>query len=141
MGGSEKSRFWVGKSTSLLGTGVLRDGLGTLTDGVLCKLSRQQQTDGSLHFTTGDRRSPVVVGETRSFGSNTFKDVVDKAVHYGHSLAADAGVWVNLLQYFVDVDCVALPSTSVTLLVTSAYGLGLAGRLLCSLTCWLWWHD
>lgn len=38
----------------LLGAGVLRDGFGALTDCVLGKFTRQQQTNSSLDFSAAD---------------------------------------------------------------------------------------
>lgn len=124
----------------LLGAGVLGDGLGTLADGVLGELAGQQETDGRLDFAARDRRAAVVVGEARGLGGDALEDVVHEAVHDRHGLAADAGVRVDLLQHLVDVDGVALPSPPLALLVSGAHGLGLAGRLLRSLTRWLRWH-
>ena len=43
----------------LLGRGVLGDGLGALTDGVLGQLTRKQQTNGRLDLTDHDRRAPL----------------------------------------------------------------------------------
>jgi hypothetical protein len=128
-------------TTCLLGAGVLGDGLGALADGVLGELARQQQTNGSLDFATGYRRTTIVVSQTRSLGSDALEDVVDEAVHDRHGLAADAGVRVDLLEHLVDVDGVALPSSPLALLVSRTYGLGLAGRLLRSLARWFGWHS
>ena len=119
--------------TDLLGARVLGDGLGTFADGVLGELSGQEQAHGSLDFATGDRRAPVVVGQTRRLGSDAFEDVVDERVHDAHRLAADASVGVDLLQHLVDVDGVALPSPPLALLVARSHGLRLAGGLLRSL--------
>jgi hypothetical protein len=124
----------VQRASELLGARVLGDGLGTLADGVLGQLSWQQQTNGCLNLATGDRRTTVVVGETRRLGGDALKDVVDEAVHDRHRLAADASVWVDLLQHLVDVDCVALAALAMTLLVTRADCLRLAGGFLRSLT-------
>ena len=61
---------------SLLGCGVFGDGLGTLTDGVLGELTRQQESDSSLDLTGCDGAPLVVVGKTASLGSDTLKDVI-----------------------------------------------------------------
>ena len=113
----------------LLAAGVLGDGLGALTDSVLSKLTGQKQTNSSLNLATGDGRTLVVVSQTRSFGSNALENVVDKAVHDGHSLGADASVRVHLLEHLVDVDGIAFLSLPLTLLVAGADSLGLAGLL------------
>jgi hypothetical protein len=127
-------------NTSLLGASVLGDSLGSLADGVLGELSGKEKTHGSLHFTTGDRRTPVVVGETGSFGGNALEDVVHEAVHDGHCLTADTSVWVDLLQHLVDVDGIALSTTPVTFLVTSAYGFRLTRCFLRAFARRFWRH-
>lgn len=69
-----------GAHTSL-GRGVLGDRLGTFTDGVLGELTGQQEPHGGLHLPGGDRRTLVVVGETRRFRGDTLEDVVHERVH------------------------------------------------------------
>lgn len=126
----------------LLGRRVLGDGLGSLADGVLGQFSGQEQTNSCLDLATRDRRTTVVVSETGSLGSDTFEDIVDKAVHDAHGLGADASVGVHLLQDFVDVDGVGLSSSPLLFLVASPGGLGLRRRFLRTFTrCCLWWHD
>ena len=119
----------TGERSYLLAAGVLGDGLGALTDSVLSKLTGQKQTNSSLNLATGDGGTLVVVSQTRSFGSNALENVVDKAVHDGHSLGADASVGVHLLEHLVDVDGIAFLSLPLTLLVAGADSLGLAGLL------------
>jgi hypothetical protein len=92
----------------LLGAGVLGDSLGSFTDGVLGKLTREQQTHSGLDLPASDGGTLVVVSETASFSGNALEDVVDKTVHDAHGLAGNTGVGVNLLQYLVDVDSIAL---------------------------------
>ena len=62
----------------LLGAGVLGDSLGSLRDGVLGKLTGEEETDSSLDFARGDGGPLVVVGKTAGLGSNALKDVIDK---------------------------------------------------------------
>ena len=45
-----------------LATSVLRDGLGTLTDCVLCEFSWKEQSDGCLNLAGADSGLLVVVG-------------------------------------------------------------------------------
>ena len=64
IGGPKKSRL-CGRypSSSLLGAGVLGDGLGSLRDGVLGQLSGQEEPDSGLDLPGGDGGPLVVVGE------------------------------------------------------------------------------
>ena len=140
MVGPEKSRSAVA-TADLLAAGVLGDGLGSLADGVLGKLTGQEETDSCLDLSGSESGTPVVVGEARSFGSNALEDVVHERVHDGHGLAADAGIRVDLLQHLVDVDGVALPPPLPALLVSTALGFRLGGGLLRSLArCCFGWH-
>ena len=133
IGCSPKKGYCGGKrgdlSHFLLGAGVLGDSLGALRHGVLGQLTRQQQTNSSLDLATGDGGTLVVVGQTGGFSGDSLEDIVDKAVHDGHSLAADASVGVHLLQHLVDVDSVAFLPLPLALLVAGANSLGLAGLL------------
>ena len=129
-----------GGVSTLLGLGVLGDGLGALRHGVLGQLTRQQQSHSSLDFSGGDGAAPVVVGQPGGLGGDALKDVIHEGVHDGHGLGADASVRVHLLQHFVDVDGVALPPPPPALLVPGTGGLCLAGGLLGSLGCGLGWH-
>ena len=130
-------------SFSLLAAGVLGDGLGALTDGVLGEFTGQKQTDGGLDFSAGDGGSLVVVSQPGCLGSDSLEDVVDKAVHDGHGLAGHSGVGVDLLQHLVDVDGVGFPPPPLPLLVAPTLGLGLGGGLLVALagyTLLFGWH-
>ena len=99
----------MGESThSLLGAGVLGDSLGSLRDGVLGQLSRQEEPDSSLDLPGGDGGPLVVVGQTGGFSSNPLKDVIDKGVHDAHGLGGDTSVRVDLFQHLVDVDGIGL---------------------------------
>ena len=81
------------------------------------------------------------MGQSASLSSNTLEDVIDEGVHDGHGLAGDTSVGVDLLQDLVDVDGVGFPPPPFPLLVSGTGGLCLAGGLLCSLGCSLWWHS
>ena len=128
-------------SSTLLGAGVLGDGLGTLTDGVLGKLTGQQKAHSGLNLSAGDGGPAVVVSQTGGLGSDPLEDVVDERVHDTHGLAADAGVGVYLLQHLVDVDGVRLPPPPPAFFVRGTGGLGLGNGLLCSLRRWFWTHS
>ena len=68
-------------ATCLLAAGVLGDGLGALTHGVLGQLSGQKQTDSGLDFSAGDGGLPVVVGKTRGLGGDALEEVIHERVH------------------------------------------------------------
>ena len=127
--------FWLScwsasrRLNCLLAGGVLGDGLGTFTDGVLGQLTGQEETDGCLDLPRSDGASLVVVGQTAGFGGDTLEDVVHERVHDRHSLGGDASVRVHLLQHLVDVDAVAFLSPALPLLVTGTHGFRLAGLL------------
>ena len=70
---------------------------------MLGKLSRKEESDGSLDLT---RRQGGLLGVTREAGSlkgESLEDVVDKGVQDGHALLGDTSVGMNLLQNLVDV--------------------------------------
>ena len=115
--------------SSLLAAGVLGDGLGALRHGVLGQLTGEKETHSGLDLAAGDGGALVVVSQAGSLSSDSLKDIVDKAVHDGHSFAADASVGVHLLQHLVDVDGIALLPFPLALLVTGTCGLSLAGFL------------
>lgn len=99
---------------------------------MLGQFTGQQQTDCSLDFAAGDGRPLVVVSQAGRLGGDALKDVVDEAVHDAHGLRGDAGVRVDLLQDFVDVDGVAFLPLALLLLVSLGDVLGsLAGLLGC----------
>ena len=78
----------------------------------------EEKPDGSLDLPGGDGGPLVVVGQARSFSSDTFEDIVDEGVHDAHGLGGDTGVGVDLLQHLVDIDIVGLLPFAVLLLVT-----------------------
>lgn len=115
-----------------LGAGVLGDGLGALADRVLGQFPGQQQPHCGLYLAAGDGGALVVVGEAAGLGCYALKDVVHEAVHDAHGLRRDAGVWMNLLEDFVDVDSVTfLPLALLFLVSLGDVFLGLASFLRC----------
>ena len=126
----------------LLAAGVFGDGFGSFTDSVLGQFSWQQKTDSSLDLPRCDGRSLVVVSKAGSLGSDSFKDVVNKAVHNRHCFAGYTSIRVNLSQDFVDVDGVGFPSSPPPFLVSaSTGGFSLGDSLFGSFSssCF-WWH-
>ena len=140
-GGPKKGRFWFLLGHSLLGAGVLGDGLGALRDGVLGQLSGQEEPDGGLDLPGGDGGPLVVVGELAGLGGDALEQVVDERVHDAHGLGGDTGVGVHLLEDLVDVDGIGLlPLALPLLLVALGDGLGGLARLGSSLSGGLGWH-
>ena len=106
---------------------------------MLGQFTGEEETDSGLDLPRGDGGSLVVVGETGSLSGDSLEDIVDKAVHDGHSFAADTGIGVNLFQHLVDVDAVTFLPPPLLLLVADTCGLCLTG-LLGSLRTNLRWH-
>lgn len=132
---SVESATWLDErrdSTCLLRRGVLRHGLGAFGHGVLRQFSGQKKPNGGLDLAARDRRSLVVVSQTRGLGRDALEDIVDEAVHDAHRFRADASVRVDLFQHLVDVDGVRFSSSSLLLLVARTSGFRLARGLLSS---------
>ena len=114
----------------LLGGSVLGDGLGSLRDGVLGQFTGEEEPDGGLDLPGGDGGPLVVVGQTGSFSSDTFEDIVDERVHDAHGLGGDTSVGMDLLQHLVDVDSIRfLPFLGPLLVVLGDVLGGLTGLL------------
>ena len=137
----KRTGCWKKSDVRLLGAGVLGDGLGTLGDGVLGELTREEESDSSLDLTGGDGGPLVVVGESAGLGGDSLEQIVDERVHDGHGLGGDSGVRVDLLQHLVDVDGVGLlPSQLLLLLVALVDCLGGLAGLLGGFSRNLGWH-
>lgn len=120
----------------LLRAGVLSDGLGTFTDGVLSQLTGQKQANGCLDLATSDSRALVVMRQTGSLGSDALKDIINKTVHDTHRLRRDTGVRMYLLEHLIDVDCVRFLTLAFLLLIGLCnVFLSLTGFLGCFSTC------
>jgi hypothetical protein len=109
-----------------LGRGELGNGLGSLGNGMLGKLTRKHETNGGLDLARAQGGLLVVGGELSSLSGDALEDVVDEGVHDGHALLADAGVGVDLLEHLVDVRAVGFDALLAALLL--AVG-GLLGGL------------
>merc|ERR1719470_581667 len=114
----------------LLAAGVLGDCLGSLRDGVLGELSRQEKSDRGLDLPGGDGGPLVVVSQSAGLCSNPLEQIIDKGVHDTHGLGGDTSVGVDLLQHLVDVDSVGLlpPCLLLLLLISLHNGLGSFAR-------------
>jgi hypothetical protein len=111
----KNTNFIVCTDTSLIsrlsgGGGELGDGLGSLRDGVLSKLTRKEETDGGLDLAGREGRLLVVSGELGGLKSDLVKDVVDEGVEDGDTSLGDTSLRVDLLEDLVDVRRVALDS-------------------------------
>ena len=93
----------------------LGDGLGTLRDSVLGKLSGKEETDGSLDLAGRKGGLLVVAGKTAGLKGESLEDVVDEGVQDRHTSLGDTGVRVNLLQHLVDVGRVRFDTLLVLL--------------------------
>ena len=120
------------KFSCLFAAGILGYCLGSLADRMLGQFSGEVQPHSSLDFTAGNGVLSVVVSKAGRLDGDSLKDVVNEGVHDAHSLTGDAGVGVNLLQDFVDVNGVALLARLSPLLSISTGRLGLGRRLLFS---------
>ena len=112
-----------------LGSGgcELGHGLGSLRDGVLCKLTRKEKANGSLDLAGRKSALLVVARKLRGFKSKALEDVVDERVQNRHASLGDASVGVNLLQHLVDVRRVGFHSSLLVALGTSFLGCCLDG--------------
>jgi len=81
------------------------------------------------------------VGKARRLCGNAFEDVVYETVHDAHGLAGDTSVGMDLLQYFVNVDCVAFFPLALLLLIALGDILLSFASLLGGFTGGLRWHD
>ena len=121
----------IGHKVRRLGGGELGHGLGSLGHGVLGELSGQHEADGGLDLAGREGRLLVVGGELSGLPGDALEDVVDEGVHDAHSLLADTGVGVDLLEHLVDVRRVGLDALLALLLVGRLDLLGgLGGSLL-----------
>ena len=75
------------RRTSGVARVVFGDSLSSFRDGVLSKLSWENETDSSLNFSGSDGMSLVVASETTSFSSNSLKDIINEVVHNDHGLS------------------------------------------------------
>lgn len=141
--GPEKDRLVCEepKKRNLLGRSVFGDGLGTFRDSVFSQFSRQQETNSSLDLPRSDGRSLVVLSQSRSFGSNSFEDIVDETVHDGHGLSTDSSIRMNLFQNFVDVHSITFLPFLLPLLVPLDNILLGFPSLLRSFSSSFWRHD
>jgi hypothetical protein len=120
--------------------GELGDGLGALRHGMLGKLTRKEETDGSLDLAGRQGGLLVVARQTGRLQSNALEDIIDEGVQDGHTTFGDASVGVNLLQHLVYVGRVRLGSLG-TLLGTSSLLGGLDGLLSDRGVLSRWRHD
>ena len=119
----------------LLSGGELGDGLGSLRDGVLGKLTRKEEADSSLDLAGGEGRLLVVAGELGGLQSDLVEDVVDEGVEDGDTSLGDTSLRVDLLEDLVDVRGVALGSLVVALASLLRGLCSLLSRGLCHFEC------
>lgn len=66
------------------------------------KLTRKDETNGSLNFARCDGLAFVGAGEVSGFNGDSFKNVIHEGIHNVHGFLGDSDVVVNLLEYLVD---------------------------------------
>ena len=113
---------------NLLGTIVLGNSLGGLRNGVLGKLSGEDQTNGGLDFLGGDGGALVVSGQLARLSGNALEDVIDEGVHDAHGLLADVDLRVALTEHLEDVAGVGFMAGALAVAALGGGGL-LNGRL------------
>ena len=89
---------------------------------MLGKLTRKHQPHGGLNLAGRQSRLLVVSGKLAGLASNALENIVDERVHDGHSLLANTGIGVNLLEHLVDVRAVGLGTLLALLLVSCLLG-------------------
>ena len=110
------------------GSSVLGDSLGALRDGVLGKLSGEDQADGRLDLPGAKGLGLGEAADVGGLTSDALGEVADEVAHDNHALGRDARVRVNLLEDLVDVARVGL--LGLLLLLVAAGFLGRLGGLL-----------
>ena len=70
---------------------------------MLGQFTWKDETDCGLNFPGSESCSLVHSAKLGRFHSDFVEGVCDEVVHDGDSLLGDSGVWVHLLQDFVDV--------------------------------------
>lgn len=99
---------------------------------MLGELTGEDETDRGLDLLGRDGGTLVVSGNLAGLTGNTLENVIDKAVHNGHSLLGDVDFRVALTEDLEDVAAVAFVARATTL--TSTRGSLLCGLLGGSLT-------
>ena len=98
---------------------------------MLGELTRKHETNSRLDLAGRERGLLVVFSKVTGLAGDALEDVVDERVHDGHSLLADAGVGVDLLEDLVDVGGVGFDALLAALLLAVGGGLdGLRGGCL-----------
>jgi len=95
---------------------------------VFGELTRKHKPDSSLNLTRRKSRLLIVSSEFSSLSSDAFEDIVNEGVHDGHTLLADTGIGMNLLEHLVDVGAVRFGTLLAALLVAGllrGFGRGL----------------
>ena len=95
---------------------------------MLGEFTGEHEADSSLDLAGGKGGLLVVSGKLASLAGDALEDVLDEGVHDGHSLLADAGVGVDLLEHLVDVGGVGFRALLVALLLAVGGGLDGLGR-------------
>ena len=95
---------------------------------MLGKLTGKHKSDSSLDLARGKRGLLVISSELSSLSGDTFEDIVDERVHDGHTLLANTGIGMNLLEHLLDVGAVRFGTFLAALLIAGLLG-GFGRRL------------
>ena len=121
LSGPEKGRLCLCKFYNLkdylFRAGVFGHSFGSFGDCVLGEFTRKEKSHSSLDFPRCNSGTLVIVSQTGTLSGDTFKDVIDEAIHDAHRFAGDSRVRMNLLQNLVDVDCVRFLPLALLFLV------------------------
>ena len=101
---------------------------------MLADLTWEKEFASRLDISRRDSRLLVHLGQSRSLGADSLKDVVHERVHDRHGFGGDSLLGVHLLEDFVDVDAEGLLS-GLSVLSGTGGGLGGFGNVLGHLSC------
>ena len=79
---------------------------------MLGELTWEEKSDGGLDLTGGEGVLLVVSDKSGGLRGDLLEDIVDERVHNAHGFLGDASLWVDLLEYSVDVNGEGLDSWS-----------------------------
>ena len=73
---------------------------------MLGQFTWENQADRGLNFSASNCGSLVHAAELRCFVGDLVEGISHEVVHDRNALLGNAGIWMNLLQYFINVNVV-----------------------------------